>query len=181
MAAGGKKGGRGCFGNLAFWILIGVVVTFLGTTLWNNRDKFGQLVSIGPTSTNTAVAGNKPATGSQSNAPSNAPSNTSYNVVVGPQPSSGAVGGQPGAVVQTDSGNVEVAAFLTPIYVVENGDDLNSIARKLGTTADALRKANPGVDFSKLQAGEIINVPATGGGENTPGLPGTGEFAGDGY
>ena len=44
-------------------------------------------------------------------------------------------------------------------YTVVKGDNDWIIARKLGTTGDALRAANPGVVWTRLQIGQKLNTP----------------------
>jgi LysM repeat protein len=51
-------------------------------------------------------------------------------------------------------------------YTIVKGDQLGFIAQANGTTVEAIRAANPDIDFSKaLQPGQEINLPAAG----TPG------------
>ena len=45
------------------------------------------------------------------------------------------------------------------IHNAAAGESLDRLARLYGVSADALRAANPGVNFSKLAAGTPINVP----------------------
>ncbi|MGB9886120.1 MAG: LysM peptidoglycan-binding domain-containing protein [Moorellales bacterium] len=49
-------------------------------------------------------------------------------------------------------------------YTVRPGDTFYSIARRFGTTVEALRAANPGIDPERLQVGQRICLP--------PGIPG---------
>lgn len=44
-------------------------------------------------------------------------------------------------------------------YTAVRGDTLNRIARKLGCSAEALRAANPDVDFMHLRIGTKLNIP----------------------
>ena len=46
-------------------------------------------------------------------------------------------------------------------YVIRSGDTFFSIARRFGTTVQALIAANPGVDPDNLQIGQVICVPAS--------------------
>jgi len=47
------------------------------------------------------------------------------------------------------------------VYTVRRGDTLNKIATRLGTTLDALIKANPQVtDVNKIYVGQKLNLPA---------------------
>ena len=55
-------------------------------------------------------------------------------------------------------GDPEVAGPEPGLYVTQQGDTLESIAKKFGVTADAIRKANPGLG-NTVQAGQIIAVP----------------------
>ena len=45
-------------------------------------------------------------------------------------------------------------------HVVGRGDTYYSIAREYKTTMNAIKEVNPGVDPTKLQLGQKINVPA---------------------
>ncbi|HSH93449.1 MAG TPA: LysM peptidoglycan-binding domain-containing protein [Roseimicrobium sp.] len=47
----------------------------------------------------------------------------------------------------------------TKEYVVLKGDSFSTIAKKSGTTAAAIAKANPGVDSSKLKIGQKLVIP----------------------
>ncbi|MCL6560644.1 MAG: LysM peptidoglycan-binding domain-containing protein [Firmicutes bacterium] len=49
-------------------------------------------------------------------------------------------------------------------YTIRPGDTFFSLARRFGTTVDALIAANPGVDPDRLQIGQVICLP--------PGIPG---------
>ncbi|TDA70531.1 MAG: LysM peptidoglycan-binding domain-containing protein [Clostridia bacterium] len=49
-------------------------------------------------------------------------------------------------------------------YTIQAGDTFSSLARRFGTTIEALRAANPGVDPDRLQVGQVICLP--------PGIPG---------
>lgn len=46
------------------------------------------------------------------------------------------------------------------VYTIRSGDTFFSIARRFGTTVEALRSANPGVDPEALLIGQQICVPA---------------------
>ncbi len=52
-------------------------------------------------------------------------------------------------------------------YTIQSGDTFFAIAKKLGFSVDALKAANPGVNPSSLQVGQVINLP--GGGDNNNG------------
>ena len=47
-------------------------------------------------------------------------------------------------------------------YVVVHGDTLGKIAKKNGVTLSALKAANPGVEPTKLRAGQKLTIPAGG-------------------
>ena len=47
-----------------------------------------------------------------------------------------------------------------PKYTVESGDTFSSIAAKCGTTTQAMKDANPGVDPTTIKPGQQVNVPA---------------------
>lgn len=44
-------------------------------------------------------------------------------------------------------------------YTIRPGDTFFSLARRFGTTVEALRAANPGVDPDRLQIGQVICLP----------------------
>ncbi|HYV50141.1 MAG TPA: LysM domain-containing protein [Myxococcaceae bacterium] len=52
----------------------------------------------------------------------------------------------------------ELGAPQPSVYRVKRGDTLQSVADKLGLSADALQAANPGL--KKLRAGQLLHVPA---------------------
>lgn len=59
-------------------------------------------------------------------------------------------------------------------YTVKAGDTLSAIAKKYGTTVDALLKANPSIkDPNLIKVGQVINIPATAGAGSgvAPGSP----------
>lgn len=58
-------------------------------------------------------------------------------------------------------------------YTIKAGDTLFSIAQAHGITLAALEAANPGVDPTKLQVGQVINLPG-GSGSAPPPSGGTG-------
>ena len=45
-------------------------------------------------------------------------------------------------------------------YTVVAGDTLDAIAAAEDTTTEQLEAANPGVDSTELQVGEVLNLPA---------------------
>jgi len=47
----------------------------------------------------------------------------------------------------------------TKTHVLANGESLNVLARLYGVNPDALRAANPNVNFDKLKAGDSLSVP----------------------
>ena len=47
-------------------------------------------------------------------------------------------------------------------YIVVHGDNLGKIAKKNGVTLSALKAANPGVEPTKLKAGQKLTIPAGG-------------------
>ncbi|WP_084170997.1 LysM peptidoglycan-binding domain-containing protein [Desulfofalx alkaliphila] len=44
-------------------------------------------------------------------------------------------------------------------YVIRTGDTFFLLAQRFGTTVDAIRRANPGVDPNNLQVGQVICIP----------------------
>ncbi|MFO7296212.1 MAG: LysM domain-containing protein, partial [Clostridia bacterium] len=44
-------------------------------------------------------------------------------------------------------------------YIIRAGDTFFSLARRFGTTVDAIMAANPGVDPNRLQIGQRICIP----------------------
>lgn len=49
-------------------------------------------------------------------------------------------------------------------YVVESGDFPGTIAEKFGITVAELLAANPGINPTNLQIGQVLNIPAPSGG-----------------
>ena len=47
-------------------------------------------------------------------------------------------------------------------YTIRAGDTYFSLARRFGTTVEAIQRANPGIDPDRLQIGQIICIPGTG-------------------
>ncbi|EFJ41577.1 hypothetical protein VOLCADRAFT_107633 [Volvox carteri f. nagariensis] len=52
-------------------------------------------------------------------------------------------------------------------YTIQAGDTYWILAQRRGTTVGAIQSLNPGVDPNRLQIGQVINVPCSGGG-STP-------------
>lgn len=52
-------------------------------------------------------------------------------------------------------------------YQVVSGDTGNNIAKKLGITFAQLEAANPGVNWTNLQIGQVLQVPGSGSGSST--------------
>lgn len=75
-----------------------------------------------------------------------APAPTAPPAVIGPTPTSAA----PGALTT---------------YTVQRGDTMYSIARKFGTTANAIIAVNPGINPSRIFPGQVINMPFNNAGE----------------
>ncbi|MEK7327850.1 MAG: LysM peptidoglycan-binding domain-containing protein, partial [Chloroflexota bacterium] len=50
-------------------------------------------------------------------------------------------------------------------YAVQRGDTLYKIARKFGTTANAIIAVNPGINPSRIFPGQVINMPFNNAGE----------------
>ena len=67
-------------------------------------------------------------------------------------------------------------------YTIKSGDTFWSIAQAHGTSVGAIEAANPGVNPSALQVGQVINLPGGGGssGGNNGGSSG-GSSVGGGY
>ncbi|KAL8936673.1 MAG: hypothetical protein Q9216_004811 [Gyalolechia sp. 2 TL-2023] len=53
-------------------------------------------------------------------------------------------------------------------YTIKTGDTFWTIAKHLGISADALQAANPGVNPTTLQVGQVIHVPGKGGSPPPP-------------
>ncbi|EFJ41578.1 chitinase, lysozyme, partial [Volvox carteri f. nagariensis] len=49
-------------------------------------------------------------------------------------------------------------------YTIQPGDTFWAIAQRRGTTVDVIQSLNPGVVPTRLQVGQVINVPCSGGG-----------------
>ena len=67
------------------------------------------------------------------------------------------VGGPPPSPTPAPEGAPGVCG---PKYTIESGDTFSSIATKCGTTTQAMKDANPGVDPLTIRAGQVVNVPA---------------------
>ena len=65
-------------------------------------------------------------------------------------------GGQPTAAPEATG----EAGACGPKYTITSGDTFSSIAEKCGTSTQAIRDANPGVDPLTLHPGDVINLPA---------------------
>lgn len=73
-------------------------------------------------------------------------------VAANPAPSGGSSsGGSDGAASSAAAGGT---------YTVKGGDTGSKIARNAGVSLSALINANPGVDWNRLQVGQVINIPA---------------------
>ncbi len=47
-------------------------------------------------------------------------------------------------------------------YVITKGDSFSTIAKKMGVSVKAIEQANPGVNSSRLQIGQKLQIPAAG-------------------
>lgn len=56
---------------------------------------------------------------------------------------------------------------MTRTYKIESGDTLSTIAEKEGISLDALEQANPGINPTTLQIGQVINL-LDGGSDHSP-------------
>jgi LysM repeat protein len=67
----------------------------------------------------------------------------------------------PAPTTGTGSGGPAAAAPAqgTRVHTIVAGDNFSKLARQYGTTVDAITAANPGVDSSKLQLGQKVNIP----------------------
>lgn len=62
--------------------------------------------------------------------------------------------------IADDSDGDDIPGILAPSsYTVKRGDTLSTIARELKCTGEALKRANPRVDFSNLPLGSTIAIP----------------------
>ena len=66
-------------------------------------------------------------------------------------------------------------------YTIKSGDTFWSIAQSHGTTVGALEAANPGVNPSGLQIGQVINLPGSGGSSPAPSGSSGSSSVGGGY
>ncbi len=60
---------------------------------------------------------------------------------------------------QIESQNCQHCPPGTMPYAIKQGDTFFSLAARFGTTVDAIKKANPGVDPERLRIGQIICIP----------------------
>ena len=58
------------------------------------------------------------------------------------------------------------------LYTIRSGDTFFLLAQRFGTTVEAIRRANPGVDPNNLQIGQVICIPVPGPGPTPPVCPG---------
>ena len=83
-----------------------------------------------------------------------------------------------GTVAPIISTNITPAPFVAPPaptptaqeYVVVQGDSFYSIGKKFGVSANAIAKANPGVDSTRLKIGQKLQIPAPTTAPPSPGL-----------
>jgi LysM repeat protein len=85
--------------------------------------------------------------------------------VVTPAPAAPAPAVAPVRVAMAEAPKVPAVKAATPAvapaaYTVADGDTLWSVARRLGVSADALAKANPGVDPRRMSIGQSLALPA---------------------
>jgi LysM repeat protein len=66
----------------------------------------------------------------------------------------------PSAVPSAISAPTTTSTGVTHEYTIAKGDMLGSIAKKNGVTLKALQEANPGVNATRLQVGQKIQIPA---------------------
>lgn len=60
---------------------------------------------------------------------------------------------------QMDPQNCQHCPPGTMPYAIKQGDTFFALAARFGTTVDAIKKANPGVDPERLRIGQIICIP----------------------
>lgn len=75
------------------------------------------------------------------------------------RPAGGSSGSAPVAAQPANAGGSNAAATTNGKYRVQKGDYPAKIAEKLGISTKALMDANPGLDPTKLQINQEINVP----------------------
>jgi LysM repeat protein len=93
---------------------------------------------------------------------------------------------QIGASINVPSNNVPAPVPTPPAptppasgatYTIKAGDTFTTMAASFNTTVAAVEAANPGVNPTTLQIGQIINLPpGVTGGQSTGGTPNTGSF-----
>jgi LysM repeat protein len=77
-----------------------------------------------------------------------------------PAPTAAATEAPPTEPPATDTpGPTETPSSLGQTYTVEAGDIPETIAAKFGITTDALLAANPGIDPTNLQIGQVLIIP----------------------
>ncbi len=89
-----------------------------------------------------------------------------------PAPGAGAPAGSGAIPTAPDSAAVRPAVEMSPVawpaepprdgpsyHVIRKGDNLETIAKRYGTTVRALREANPGVEARRLLPGKRLRLP----------------------
>jgi LysM repeat protein len=130
--------------------IVAVHVVFLGGLLIQGCKPEGQTPSLTQTPTN------------ETGLP---PLDTLYGTNA-PAPTGGLA--DLGTVAPIISPNVTPAPYVTPPapaptaqeHIVARGDSFYSIGKKFGVSANAIAKANPGVDSSHLKIGQKLQIPA---------------------
>lgn len=66
---------------------------------------------------------------------------------------------QPGQIICIPKGHHKHCPHGTFPYTIQQGDTYFLLAQRFGTTVDAIKAANPGVDWYNLQPGQVICIP----------------------
>ena len=149
-----------CKQELARTVSLGPIMISTEGELQQLREEKARLVEALRVATNAPVAvqpGTAPAAGSrQGTATPVRPANARTD-----SPAVEARGGTPGhaAPVQAAAPTIVRQSPTGRTHTVKSGESPAGIAKRYGVKADAVLRANPGLDARKLKVGQVINIP----------------------
>jgi LysM repeat protein len=149
-----------CKQELARTVSLGPIMISTEGELQQMREERARLVEALRVATNAPVAvqpgaapapaaGNRPGTATPVR-PANARTDS---------PAVEARGGTPGHTAPVQATPTVRQAPAGRTHSVKAGESPNVIAKRYGVKADALLRANPGLDARKLKVGQVINIP----------------------